>query len=167
MWTSWTPATRYAGIGTLSFIVMHSHGTGTVVRYMGNTWVFYKSKILFRFFKFTNVRPLRLCFTIKRLIRMRIPGSRSRFWWSKILKKSYVFLIKKLQFTCTKDVQATGVAFGPQKRISSTPELEISFLFYFCGSLLSSWIRIRIQRPKSMRIRIQNTRHIASHCFLT
>jgi hypothetical protein len=41
--------------------------------------------------------------------------------------------------------QATGEAFSPQKRTSSTVKHENSGLFYFCGSFLPSWIRIRIR----------------------
>jgi hypothetical protein len=53
-----------------------------------------------------------------------------------------------LQFTypkaSIKDAQATGEAFSPQKRISSTSKDENSVLFfYFFWSFLPSWIRIR------------------------
>jgi hypothetical protein len=41
----------------------------------------------------------------------------------------------------------------PQKRTSSTSKHENSLLFlFFCGSLLPSWIRIRIQQLKLLRI---------------
>jgi hypothetical protein len=65
-------------------------------------------------------------------------------------KKLNFFLDQKLQFTFPlayiKDAQATGEAFSPQKRTSSTKKHENSGLFfYFCGSFLPSWIRIRIR----------------------
>jgi hypothetical protein len=45
-----------------------------------------------------------------------------------------------------KDSQATGEAFSPQKRTSSTSKDENSVLFsVFWGSFLPSWIRIRIR----------------------
>jgi hypothetical protein len=51
-----------------------------------------------------------------------------------------------MQFTypwaSIKDVQATGEAFSPQKGTSCT----VTF-FHFCGSLLPSWIGIRIPDP--------------------
>jgi hypothetical protein len=51
------------------------------------------------------------------------------------------------------DAQDTGEAFSPQKRTSSTSRHENSVIFfYFCGSFLPSWIRIRIQQIKLMRI---------------
>jgi hypothetical protein len=45
------------------------------------------------------------------------------------------------------DAKATGEAFSPQNSTgtSSTSKHEHSLLFYFCGSLLSSWIRIHIK----------------------
>jgi hypothetical protein len=44
-----------------------------------------------------------------------------------------------------KDVQAAGEAFSPQKGTSRISKHEISSpFFYFCGSFLLSWIRIRI-----------------------
>jgi hypothetical protein len=66
------------------------------------------------------------------------------------------FLCYKNFYFFIKYVQATGEAFSPQKRTSSTylslkrghPALQKTF-FNFCGSFLPSWIRIR---PKSMRI---------------
>jgi hypothetical protein len=91
-------------------------------------------------------------------IRIRNPdpesGSGSRVWWSKIGKKIYswklnfYFLDQKLQFTypqdSIKDAQATGEAFSPQKRISRTSKHDNSgTFFYFSGSFLPSWIRIR------------------------
>ena len=43
-----------------------------------------------------------------------------------------------------KDAQATGEAFSPQKRTSSTSKHENSVLFsIFVGKFLPSWIRIR------------------------
>jgi hypothetical protein len=51
-----------------------------------------------------------------------------------------------------KDVQATGEAFSP-------PKENIQHFFYFCGSLLPSWMQILIEPTKgSMRIRIHNIR---------
>jgi len=44
-----------------------------------------------------------------------------------------------------KEAQATGEAFSSQKRTSSTSIDENSVLFYFFGSFLPSWIRIRIR----------------------
>jgi hypothetical protein len=42
------------------------------------------------------------------------------------------------------DAQATGEAFRSQKITSSTSKPEISFpVFYFCGAVLPSCIRIR------------------------
>jgi hypothetical protein len=73
--------------------------------------------------------------------------------WEKLqLKKNFIFFYQKLQFTyplaSIKDVQATGEAFSPQKRTSSTSKHEISFLYFSgnfyppgCGS--GSQIRIR------------------------
>jgi hypothetical protein len=43
-----------------------------------------------------------------------------------------------------KDVQATGEAFRPQKKKSSTSKHEISSFFPIFGSVWTSWIRIRI-----------------------
>ena len=63
-------------------------------------------------------------------------------------KFNFYFLDQKLPFTypqaSTKDAQSTGEAFSPQKRTSITSKHENSVLFfYFCGSFLPSWIRIR------------------------
>jgi hypothetical protein len=55
----------------------------------------------------------------------------------------YLFLIKKLQFTF---IQASGEAFSPQKRTSSTSNNLLTF-FYVCGPFLPFWIRIRIANP--------------------
>ncbi len=49
-------------------------------------------------------------------------------------------------------IPATGGAFSPPKRTCSTSKHETSFTFcsfHFCGSLLPSWIRIRIRIPKA------------------
>ena len=52
-----------------------------------------------------------------------------------------------------KDAQATGETFSHQKRTSSTSKHENSILLFFIsGSFLPSWIRIRIQQLKLMRI---------------
>jgi hypothetical protein len=57
-----------------------------------------------------------------------------------------------------KGVQATGETFSSQKKTSSTSKHEISSLFTtFMGQFFHSWIRIRIQPTKTMRIRIHNT----------
>ncbi len=57
--------------------------------------------------------------------------------------------------TLIKDAQATGEAFGPKNRTSSTSKHDIFFtFFYFCRSLLPSWIRI--QQLKLTLIRIRN-----------
>ncbi len=62
------------------------------------------------------------------------PGTDPGFWWSKIEEKNwdeFFFFYQKLQFTyplalaSIKNVQATGEAFSPQKRTSSTSEDEI------------------------------------------
>jgi hypothetical protein len=76
----------------------------------------------------------------------------------RIQSGSRVFMIKNwkkftaeifFQFTypyaSIKDVQATGEAFSPQKRTSSTSKHKISKIYHFCGSFLPSWIRIRIR----------------------
>jgi hypothetical protein len=42
-----------------------------------------------------------------------------------------------------KDVEATGEAFSPQKRKSSTLEHETSFNFSILWSFMPSWIRIQ------------------------
>ncbi len=74
-------------------------------------------------------------------IRIRFQGSNDQkleniYSW----KKDKIFFDQKLQFTnpyaSIKDVQATGEAFSPQKRTSSTSKHEISKLFFvghFCG----------------------------------
>ncbi len=70
-------------------------------------------------------------------------------------------LDQKLQFTypqaSIKDVQATEEAFSLQKRTSSISKHEISlFFFYFCGSLLPSWIRTPNTDPLALLNRIQS-----------
>ncbi len=71
------------------------------------------------------------------------------FWWPKIdcWKFHLYFFYQILQFTypeaSIKDAQAAGEAFSPQKRTFSTSKHEIYFCYY-CGSLLTSWIRVRI-----------------------
>ncbi len=88
--------------------------------------------------------------------------------WKKILQKNLNFFYQKLQFTHPKvsinDVQATGEAFSPQKRTSSTSKREICYFFpifigHFCPPGFGSGLRIRIQPlwPHWIRIRIQNT----------
>jgi hypothetical protein len=78
------------------------------------------------------------------------------------------FLYKKLLFTY---VQATGEAFSPQKRTSSTSKIKFINFFYVCGSFLPSCIRSRMHianpdpdpgtpmnpEPIRIRIRIHNT----------
>ncbi len=54
------------------------------------------------------------------------------------------FFDQKLQFTY---VKATGEAFSPQNRTSSTLKNELYLLFYVRGSFLPSWIQIRIANP--------------------
>jgi hypothetical protein len=58
-----------------------------------------------------------------------------------------IFLIKNCYLLIPrKDAQATGEAFSPKKRKSSTSKDENSVLFsIFVGHFLSSWIRIRIR----------------------
>jgi hypothetical protein len=41
--------------------------------------------------------------------------------------------------------------------------MKLLYFFFFCGSFLPSWIRIRIQQLKLMRIRIRNPAFL--HCF--
>ncbi len=73
-------------------------------------------------------------------------------WRKKIWLKFFFlqfFLNPKLRFT---QVQATGEAFSPQKRTSSTKKNEIYWLFpmfvcHFCPPGSGSRLRIRIQRP--------------------
>ncbi len=73
------------------------------------------------------------------------------FWWSKIeeekiqLKIFFSFFDQKMHYMYPLgsgyDVQATGEAFSPQKRTSSTS--KHSSLFLFCGSFFHSGIRIQ------------------------
>jgi hypothetical protein len=67
----------------------------------------------------------------------------------KLKKKIQLIFLKylfdqKLQFTY---VQATGEAFSPQKRTSSTSRMKFVNFFYVCWSFLPSWIRTGIQGP--------------------
>ncbi len=67
-------------------------------------------------------------------------------------------LDQKLQFTypsqaSIKDAQATGEAVQPSKENIQPFKKQFCTFFYFCGSFLPSWIRIRIQQLKLMRIR--------------
>jgi hypothetical protein len=84
-------------------------------------------------------------------------SSRSRVLMPKNLllgKNLYFFDLKKCNLLINKGRPATGEAFSPQKRTSSILKRENSFLFfYFCVSFLPSWIRIRTQKLKLMRIR--------------
>ncbi len=90
-------------------------------------------------------------------IRIRIQSGSNpdpRFWWPEIekklqLKKKLFFFYQKLKFTypwaSKKYAQAIKEAFSSQKRTSNTSKHEIFLIFfYFCGSFLPSWIRIRI-----------------------
>jgi hypothetical protein len=58
-------------------------------------------------------------------------------------KFNFYFLDQELQFpypeASIKDAQATGEAFSPKNM------KILYFFFYFCGSFLPSWIRIRIR----------------------
>ncbi len=76
-------------------------------------------------------------------------GFGSRFRWPEILKfyswkKSNIFSSKIVIYiypqASMKDVQATGEAFSSQRE---HPALGNMILFYFCGLILPSWIRIR------------------------
>ncbi len=72
--------------------------------------------------------------------------------WIQVLMTKMVFFDRKLQFTypqaSIKDVQATGEAFSPQKRPSSTSKHEISKLFSVLWVIFSSWIQIRNSDPE-------------------
>jgi hypothetical protein len=72
----------------------------------------------------------------------------------KIQMKIYLFFFdQKLQFTYPqafiKEIHPTGEAFRPQERTSSTvlKQLNFKIFIYFSGSVLPSWIRIRIANP--------------------
>ncbi len=61
----------------------------------------------------------------------------------------FIFFDQKLQLTypqaSRKYVQVIGEAFSSQRRPSNTSKHELlKKIFYFCGSFLPSWIRIRI-----------------------
>jgi hypothetical protein len=85
------------------------------------------------------------------------------------LKKNLIFFGSKtaiyLSLASIKYVQITEEAFSSQKRPSNTSKHELlQIFFYFCGSFLPSWIRIRIPGPDPLarlnpdpfRIRIRN-----------
>ncbi len=89
----------------------------------------------------------------------------------KQLKKILNLFLINLQFTYPKAsikyVQVTEEAFSSQKRPSNTSKHELlQKIFFFCGSFLPSWIRIRIPNsdldplvrlnPDPIRIRIQS-----------
>ena len=83
------------------------------------------------------------------------------------------FLDQKLQFTCpqasTKDVQATGEAFRPQKRTSSTSKHEICSLFLFLWVIFALLVPdpdpLTLLNPDPVRIRfgIRSTDHASTH----
>jgi hypothetical protein len=64
-------------------------------------------------------------------------------------------------------VKATAEVLSPQKRTSTLRKMKFLIFFYFCGSFLPSWIRIRITNPELLtwlnpdpiriHIRIRNT----------
>ncbi len=103
---------------------------------------------------------------------MRIQGSDHQIFENKLQLKIKKFH-KKLQYSFLRPPGRTSKLqknFSPQKRISSTIETcNFWIFFYFCGSFLPSWIRIRILipnpdpdpltslNPVPIRIRIRNT----------
>ncbi len=63
-----------------------------------------------------------------------------------------------------KNVHATGEAFSPQKRASSTTKNNT--FFYVRGSFLPSWIRIRIQFPHWIQIQSDSgSNPYPQHCL--
>jgi hypothetical protein len=82
--------------------------------------------------------------------------------WKKLQMIKIFFVIKSFNLLIHRPpkrtnivAQAAGEAFSPQKRTSSTSKHELSLLFfYICGSFLPTWIRIRIQQLKLMRIHV-------------
>jgi hypothetical protein len=81
-------------------------------------------------------------------IQLRIKGFDYHKFKKIQLKEKDIFLIKNCKKASIKDAQATGEAFSPQKRTFFT-------FFYIYRSFLPSWIRIRIQQLKVMRIWIR------------
>jgi hypothetical protein len=88
-------------------------------------------------------------------IRIRIqPGS--RVWWPKIYKKVYFLIIKNRNLLIPRSPLRTPKL---QEKPSASKENIQHFktwnfltFFYFSGSFFPSWIRIRIQQLKLMRI---------------
>jgi hypothetical protein len=81
-------------------------------------------------------------------------GSGSRLFmtknWEKVTAEKFfidflIIISINLYLGLHKECPCYRKAFSPQKRTSSTSKHEISVLFYFCGSFLPSWIRIRIR----------------------
>ncbi len=64
-------------------------------------------------------------------------------FYDKIDSWKKIFFDQKLQFTCAfkKDVQSTQ---PPKENIQHFKTWNFFIFFYFCGSVLPSWIRIRI-----------------------
>ncbi len=85
-----------------------------------------------------------------------------KFWWPKIKKKftaqkNYIFLIKKLQkIGLQKERTSYRKSLQPSKKnIQNFKTWKFFTFFFICRSFLPSWIRIRIQQLKLMRIRIR------------
>jgi hypothetical protein len=81
---------------------------------------------------------------------IRIQGSDDKKLNKNLQLKFFIyFLIKNCNFYLSLGLQKRtykleGEAFSPQKRTSSTQNMKFLNIFYFCGSILPSWIRIRI-----------------------